>query len=152
MRRWLLKDKNCSLYLMFSEQMPLCELAIKHSLGLQTEEIRLFQAIKWLMTFQQSSQANALQWALANVTGSRKEHFCKWHRGLRGVREPLSSAPRESFRRMSNSPSCPSSLWQVCDASRAQSSWRGLAAALLLQGKNRTGRLSVRALLQIRCN
>lgn len=40
-----LKDKNP----MFSEQMPSGELAIKHSLGLQTE-IRVFQATKWLMS------------------------------------------------------------------------------------------------------
>ena len=48
-RGWLWKDKKCALYHMCSEQMPPWELAIKHSLGLQTE-IRVFQAIKLSMT------------------------------------------------------------------------------------------------------
>ena len=46
--------------------------------------------------FQQSSQANILQWSQTNVAGKRKEHFCKWQRGLSGIREPLTSAPRGS--------------------------------------------------------
>lgn len=46
--------------------------------------------------FQQSSQANVLQWSQTNVAGKRKEHFRKWQRGLSSIREPLTSAPRGS--------------------------------------------------------
>lgn len=60
---------------MFPEQMLSWELAIKHSLGLQTE-IRVFQAMKIINDcFQQSSQANALQWSQTNVADNQKNLF-----------------------------------------------------------------------------
>lgn len=52
---------------MFSEQMPLWELAIKHSLGLQTKKKTILDYKIIDDCFQQSSQNNALQWSQTNV-------------------------------------------------------------------------------------
>lgn len=118
-----------------------CELAIKHSLGLQTEmSVPSCNIIDGC--FQQSSRANVLRWSQTNVAGNRKERFCKWQRGLCGVRAPLMSAPGESAGRMWSAPSCPSFLWQACTVQRAEHRAADKDRPLLCVCKGRTERLA----------
>lgn len=137
-RGWLLKDKNlCTVPYVLWANAP-CELAIKHSLGLQTEiSVPGYKIID--DCFQQSSQANALQWSQTNVASNRKGNFCKWQRGMCDIREPLMSAPRESASRMWNSLLPVTGLHQCREQSTEQLKRTGSSSTL--QRKNRTGRL-----------
>lgn len=98
-RRWLSKDRNCA----FKRQKPYVLWAnafTRISYKTLIRSANRNQSVPgYKMTdvcFQQSSQANALQWSQTNAAGNRKEHFCEWQRSLRGIREPLMSAPRGS--------------------------------------------------------
>lgn len=124
---------------MFPEHMPLGELAIKHSLGLQQKSV--FQAVKLPMTASAVQPDSCCAGSQANVSLVTARSICE--RTACVAPEPMNVPARNTLRRW-NCPPGQSHLGEVYDLCRAESTelGRGLAAPVLLPGENRTEQIN----------